>query len=955
VTSKADDFDVRYDNAGRGRHRGTGSTAGTGAAPGNVDYDLGYGDNGWDTQGFRTPNGGHRRSRRDDNFGPPTEAYNPVERDLITSPARPGPMGPGSMGPAPMPPGPLAPGPMAPRRSHRGGGPGGPGGPGGRPDKVKIKGSWWRHWTWRKALGLALGLGGALAILLAVVVAYIYNATPVPTEQMAAVNFQESTVYAADGKTVIGRFGNTNRQVMNYNQIPTKIIDSVLAAEDRNFFNEGGISPTGIMRAAYADVTSSGNSLQGGSTITQEFVRNYYNGIGTAQTASRKIKEIFVAMKIAKDKSKQWILENYLNTIYLGEGSYGIGAAASTYFDIPVSKLSTITWSQAALLAAVIQQPSTYPLPQFKSNFEARWHYVLSGLVKMGDLTQAQASAMQFPAFGDHVPQAYGSKVWDPYVMDVVKHELMDVYGYTQSQLFNNGYKIVTTIDPAKEAALYDAVISEENQINATSAPMQKYMHVGAVLENPQNSAIEAMYPGPGYPGYKYNGTGKKITQKLCNEINCEDNMAVYNREQVGSSFKPYILATAVAQGMNVQSSMLDGQDFVCIPPDSSLEPAKKDAYPDPVGYPSSCQPGWYGMSNDETTENGAFNAQDAMTNSVNTAYADLWHYVGGSNVVHTASVLGVNTKSLDQGGSGLTGMEHEAGVALGQASLTVGEQATMLSALDNGGTYHQIHIVQSISQGGSQYSLKLEQPQPIFNKNSVVNSQMDSEVQYAMEKVAYSGTATNAGMSDGRQIISKTGTTNTAESALFIGAIPQESLAVAMFTSEQDSKANGQTLNGLGNQGQGFGGTFPALIWHNYAQQMFLPMPAEQFPTPTFLGSKWTLAPSNLLKSKKKVTHKHGNGKGGNGPNPGGLPSAAPSPTATCAPGVITVACNPPTSNSGVDPTAAPTEGTGGFIVNAPDVTGSQAGAAAFGTIGGLPLTLLWVRRRQRRRRGHG
>ena len=106
-----------------------------------------------------------------------------------------------------------------------------------------------------------------------------------------------------------------------------------------------------------------------------------------------------------------------------------------------------------------------------------------------------------------------------------------------------------------------------------------------------------------------------------------------------------------------------------------------------------------------------------------------------------------------------------------------------------------------SISQGGQNYALKLQAPHNMFNANSVTNQQEDSQVQYAMQEVAYKGTATNAGMTDGRQIISKTGTTNTAESAFFIGAIPQETLAVAMFTSEQDGKANGQTLNGLGDE----------------------------------------------------------------------------------------------------------------------------------------------------------
>ena len=228
-------------------------------------------------------------------------------------------------------------GPGGPRRPR---GPRGFGGPGRRGldrTRVKVKGSWWRHWTLRKALGVLLAGVGAFIVLGAIAVVMIYEQTPVPTAAMAATGFAQSVVYSSDG-TLIGRFGTTNRQMLTYNQLQQdqSLIDAVLAAEDRNFFNEGGISPTGIVRAAYEDVRGSDGSLQGGSTITQEFVRQYYAGIGTQQTLSRKIKEIFVAMKVAKEKSKQWILTNYLNTIYLGDGAYGVEAAAETYFGKPV-------------------------------------------------------------------------------------------------------------------------------------------------------------------------------------------------------------------------------------------------------------------------------------------------------------------------------------------------------------------------------------------------------------------------------------------------------------------------------------------------------------------------------------------------------------------------------------------------------------------------------------------
>ncbi len=987
-----------------------------------VDYDLGYDENGWDTQGFRTPAGAHRTppahagapARTPVNpYDAPANPYNapanpydaPVNpydapansydapvypydapADPFERVPHPGPIAPDSFATdvigtgtgatrqlqrdlapgspqrsrrgtrragapdGPDGPGPSGPGPSGPDGPGGPGGPQGPRGPRGRDKKVKVKGSWWRHWTWRKVLGLFLSLVGALIMGVAVTILYIYNHTPVPTEQMAAAAFAQSTVYASDG-SVIGRFGTTDRQVLNYNQIPAKLIDSVLSAEDRNFFNEGGVSPTGIMRAAYEDTLGGGN-FQGGSTITQQFVRNYYQGIGTSQTASRKIKEIFVAMKIARSKSKQWILENYLNTIYLGQSAYGIGAAAQTYFNIPVQKLDKITWSQAALLAAIIQQPSTYPLKQYHNQLEARWEYVRSGLLKMGWITPAEYSQMSFPSFGNYTPKNYGTAVWDPYVMNVVQHELTDIYHYSQAQLDNNGLKIVTTVDPGKMNALYAAVSQQESAMSAGGESLQPYMHVGAVLEDPTNSAIIAMYPGPGFPGSKYNGTGKVITQKFCNEIHCEVNMAVYNQEQVGSSFKPYILATAVADGMNVQTSVLDGQDFVCIPPDTLPK-----AFPTPVGYPDNCPPSWHAMTNDSPAENGAFNATDAMTQSVNTAYADLWHVVGGTKVEHMAANFGV-----DVVGSGLQAMKDEAGIALGQASLTVAEQATTLSAIDNGGTYNQTHIIKSITQGTKVYHLALTS-HPVFSGNAVANQQMDTQVQYAMQKVAYSGTAAGvAGMSDGRQIISKTGTTDTAQSAFYIGAIPQYSLAVALFTDHQSGRTNDpQTLNGLGGVTQTFGGTWPAAIWHTYAQNEFLPLAPATFPTPVFTGNKWPLAPSSLLQpKKKKVQHKHGNGHGngsGTSTGPNNNPQVAPTPTATCAPGAPNVDCNS-VGNIGNTPSPNPT-GVGGFnLGNTPEVSGSQTGAVAFGgalggtALTGTPLALLWVRRSRGRRR---
>jgi membrane peptidoglycan carboxypeptidase len=339
-------------------------------------------------------------------------------------------------------------------------------------------------------------------------------------------------------------------------------------------------------------------------------------------------------------------------------------------------------------------------------------------------------------------------------------------------------------------------------------------------------------------------------------------------------------------------------------------------------------------MSNDSTAENGAFNPQDAMTNSVNTAYADLWHYVGGAAVVHMASMFGVRTDSFANGGSGLAGMVNEAGVALGQASLSVMEQDTMLSAIDNGGTYHAAHVIGSISQGGTHYPLNIRN-YPVFSQVPSANMDMASQVQYAMSKVAYDGTGAAAGMSDGRPIIAKTGTTNTAQSAFFIGAIREESLAVGIFTNDQSGKLNDpQTLNGLGGVSQGFGGTWPAMIWHTYAQNMFLPLQQQQFLTPAFTGAPWKLVPDSML--KKPAPHKKKN-HGDNPNNPFGQPTVYPSgPWATYTP-------------SPGGPTTGP--GPGGGNGNTQVANATVAAAAVGGAFAALPAVCLWVRRRARKR----
>ena len=728
----------------------------------------------------------------------------------------------------------------------------GRGGRGSGPGRTKVKGSWWRRWTWRKVVGLmAAGFGG-LVLLCVAGITYAYAKTTVPTDASQAAMQQQSTVYFSDGKTVVGTFGNTNRQLLQYNQISPFMRDAVVAAEDRSFYTEGGVSPKGIMRAAYEDVFnsggSSGGSLQGGSTITQQFVRNYYANIGTQQTASRKVKEIFVALKVAKEKSKAWILTQYLNTIYLGEGAYGVGAAAETYFGIPASQLNV---AQAAMIAATIQSPSYYPTPAGHQALVARWHYVLNGMITMGDLTAQQAATEKFPTVLSAQDQHVGSAPYDSYILGLVQNELGTdgVYKLSSAQIDNGGLRIVTTISKPMMDRLYSAVNQNEKLMAADGGALPWYGLVGAELQNPQTGAIVAFYGGP----------GANVPAKYCHD--CSDN-TVLTREQVGSSFKPYVLATAVQQGMNVSTTMLDGYSPLWIPPDSEpMTPASRSQ--------ADASSNWFEEQNDDNAEYGPMSVAQAEAQSSNTAFTDLIHRVGTQNVVNTAKQFGVNTVT-----SGLQGDEGHVGMALGQDSLSVTEQDTMLATLDNDGTYHAAHVVQQIGQGTVTYPSRIASTQ-------VLTPALDSQVQYAMSFDTINGTGTAAAMSDGRPIIAKTGTTDSAQSAFFIGAIPQYALTVGIFTENQGNHTT-ETLNGLGgNVGGGFGGYWPARIWRTFAEDQFAPLPIQQFPSPQFTGQTWNMFGPGMLPAPAPTATPVGQAQGpadGSGDAPD-APGAQPLP----------------------------------------------------------------------------
>jgi membrane peptidoglycan carboxypeptidase len=735
---------------------------------------------------------------------------------------------------------------------HDGNGRGGRGGNGGGgngrgPGRPRRKGDWWRRWTWKKALVTSALTGVGFMILVLIGIFYTYEQTPIPAASQLATG-QASRVYFRDGHTLVGMFGQNDRQTLQPNQIPAMVSNAMVAAEDKHFYDEGGVSPVGIMRAAIADLTS-GSVQQGGSTITQQLVRNYYTGIGTAETATRKIKEIFVAEKLASQESKAWILTNYMNTVPTGVNMYGFGAASEAYFGKPVGKL---TVAQAAMIAAMPQSPSYYnPDPKGGAGYQAlvfRWHYVLRTMVQMGTLTQAQADAQKFPTLAKAFNNSWSG--YRGYIMTAVLNELENTYHYTQTQIDDGGLRVVTTFSKQMMNQLYATVAQEKRQMRLDGKALPSYAHVGAVLEQPGTGEIWAMYSGPNY------------NAKNCNVIRCQWDMALQNREQVGSSMKPYVLALARHQGMSVKTSTLDGYSPLWIPPVSS-----------PMTYASRTKPAnsgsWYQVGNDagDPQANGV-SVVKASAASLNTAYTDLYHRVAGTdgqNMISMAKSFGVNTTT-----SGLYTQRSEVGTALGQASLTVEEQASTFATLANGGQYVSPHVIREIQQQLPGQAMQTIQAK--VDRHMVLSPAENSDVDYALSfDDKPGGTAPNVGLADGREIIAKTGTTNLSQSAFFIGAIPQFSLAIGMFTNQQGCPAsisgcaaavNGasappaglQTLYGVGNL-PGYGGNWPATIWHAYAQKMFGPTPVQSFPTPSFGGTAWNMLGPYTPKPKPVTT----------------------------------------------------------------------------------------------------
>lgn len=480
-----------------------------------------------------------------------------------------------------------------------------------------------RPWRWLPSWRQLLLLAALGVLTLAVVAVAVYQTTRIPTPQSAAL--KQTTVITDRNGAVLGRLGDTDRTMVALSKMPLDLQHAVIAAEDRSFYDNRGISPRGIARAVVNDLR--GGATQGASTITQQYVKNFY--LTADRTWRRKTTEITLALKIDQKLSKDKILENYLNTIYFGRGAYGVQAASSAYFAKDVSKLDT---AQSAMLAAVIQAPSMFDPSVDAANrarLQIRFDYVLDGMVSKAWLAPLVRAQTTVPTVVTKVASnRFGGA--RGYLIDVVRRELRSK-GFSDAEIEGGGLRVRSTFDGRTQQAALDAV--------ATAGPKSgtKGLHIGLAAIDPETGAVVAMYGGPDFvarPGL---------------------NDATQSIAQAGSTFKPFALAAGLEQGIGLRTRF-DGSS--------------------PRRFPGFTKP----VTNDDFESYGMIDLVKATASSVNTVFVDLALQVGPAKVVDALVRAGIprSTAGLEVNGTTVLGTAspHVIDVASAYATFAAGGRA---------------------------------------------------------------------------------------------------------------------------------------------------------------------------------------------------------------------------------------------------------------------------------------
>ncbi len=559
-----------------------------------------------------------------------------------------------------------------------------------------------------------------------------------------------SLVYGANGSLIGVLPAVENRTAVARDAIGPWMPKATIAIEDRRFYEHGGIDPVGIVRAVVADVTA-GRIVQGGSTITQELVRNLY--LSREKTLQRKVVEACLAIKLARAWPKQRILTAYLNDVYYGNHAYGIEAAAETYFSVPASRL---TLEQAALLAGLPQAPSYYDPLHNRTAALARRDQVLRALERSGDITAARyAAAAHDRSLHLHPSPAYVSR--EPYLVGYLEGLLEQEYGAATVRA--GGLRIYTTIRPRLQRAAVHALAQE---VYKRSDP------AGVIVSiDPATGAIRAMAAvTPGAPGNEF-------------------NLATSAERQAGSTFKPIVLAAAVAEGMNPWATRYLSAPFY---------------YP-PLRWRVRTYDGRYA---------GPETVAGATLHSDNTVYARLALDVGPAAIVAMAQKLGVQTP-----------LRATPSLALGASAVTPLDMASVYATLAAGGVYSRPLAIRRVVFAGGKVDAGWGRSQ----RTQVIPDWVAATVTHVLEENMLHGTGGGAHVS-GRVDAGKTGTTDDYADAWFCGYTP------ALETTVWIGYSRGE-IPMLDVRGAAVSGpTLPAAAWRLFMERAPERSPVA-FPSP--------------------------------------------------------------------------------------------------------------------------
>src|SRR4051794_27063926 len=557
--------------------------------------------------------------------------------------------------------------------------------------------------------------------------------------------------------------GAQSRVVVSSNKIAPMMKLATVAVEDRRYYEHRAVDVRGIFRAVYADATNK-KLVQGGSTITQQFVKNAY--LQSQRSIGRKLKEAALAWQLEQRWSKDRILTAYLNTIYYGNGAYGVQQAAQTYFHHGALKL---TLAESALLAGIPSDPSRWDPVVHPRQAKARRAVVLRDLYEQRYITWKQYdNAKQAPLPKPEDVGLPGDEGPAQYFTNYVKQQLLDEYG--SAKVFGGGLRVQTTIDLGLQKIARDAISQVLTDPNGPSAAL--------VAIDPRDGRVLAMVGGKNYRTSQF-------------------NLAVQGERQPGSSFKPFVLATALKDGISPQTTFVSA-------PTTILAGGKL-----------------WTVHNFEHAYMGPVTLATATTESDNTVYAQLTRLVGPSAIARTAHDLGITSK-----------LKAYYAIGLGAEAVNPLEMARAYSAFANSG-----FRIDGNAFGNAPRAIKRVEYAKGVDDNSVkpirkLDPNTAAIIDSLLANVVRQGTGQKARLSDGRPQAGKTGTTENYGDAWFVGFTPN--LVTAVWVGYPNKLVPMET------QYHGHpvvGGTFPALIWKTFAEKAldYLHKPADAFPSPLY------------------------------------------------------------------------------------------------------------------------